>query len=255
MLSIPSLICLSSRTMLLIDIETDLISFSSVLELASVKTRAPSEKIVDFARLDVIWEASNEEGLDVKEVMIGVARGSTGRQMHMQMHLHLVMGVGVGWDGKISQNRNSNLLQYWNYVDVSLSNTKLDIQQLGDNPTPAEARTIVSNTSSNLRSSPCNTSAFFILQTPPHLPRQVIPTTFNPALTLRSKIKPTGGEAPRDHGIQIGANGSSQNDSNRLPVKFQVNQTSDDRTSKLDIFSMVKSSLASTGPQMASKLK
>ena len=111
----------------------NLISFSSVLELASVKTRAPSEKIVDFARLDVIWEASNEEGLDVKEVMIGVARGSTGRQMHMQMHLHLVMGVGVGWDGKISQNRNSNLLQYWNYVDVSLSNTKLDVQQLGDN--------------------------------------------------------------------------------------------------------------------------
>ncbi|XXG58846.1 hypothetical protein AAC387_Pa04g1044 [Persea americana] len=124
MLPIPSLICLSSRTMLLIDFETDLISFSSVLELASVKTRAPSEKIVDFTRLDVIWEASNEEGLDVKEVMIGVARGSTGRRMHMQMHLHLVMGVGIGRDGKISQNRNSNLLQYWNYVDVSLSNTK-----------------------------------------------------------------------------------------------------------------------------------
>ncbi|XXG61125.1 hypothetical protein AAC387_Pa04g2857 [Persea americana] len=50
---------------------------------------------------------------------------------------------------------------------------------------------------------------------------------------LRSKIKPTGGEAPRDHGTQIRANGSSQNDSNRLPVKFQVNRTSDDRTSKL----------------------
>ncbi|XXG62435.1 hypothetical protein AAC387_Pa05g0793 [Persea americana] len=72
---------------------------------------------------------------------------------------------------------------------------------------------------------------------------------------LRSKIKPTGGEAPRDHGIQIGANGSSQNDSNRLPVKFQVNRTSDDRKSKFDIFRKVKSSLASTGPQMASKLK
>ncbi|XXG82838.1 hypothetical protein AAC387_Pa10g0724 [Persea americana] len=53
---------------------------------------------------------------------------------------------------------------------------------------------------------------------------------------LRSEIKPTGGEAPRDYGTQIGANGSSQNDSNRLPVKFQVNRTSDDRTSKLDIF-------------------
>ncbi|XXG62451.1 hypothetical protein AAC387_Pa05g0804 [Persea americana] len=53
---------------------------------------------------------------------------------------------------------------------------------------------------------------------------------------LRSKIKSTGGEALRDHGTQIGANGSSQNDSNRLPVKFQVNRTSDDRTSKLDIF-------------------
>ncbi|XXG82691.1 hypothetical protein AAC387_Pa10g0591 [Persea americana] len=51
---------------------------------------------------------------------------------------------------------------------------------------------------------------------------------------LRSKIKPTGGEAPRDQGTQIRANGSSQNDSNRLPVKFQVNRTSDDRTSKLD---------------------
>ncbi|KAJ8649274.1 hypothetical protein MRB53_002297 [Persea americana] len=56
---------------------------------------------------------------------------------------------------------------------------------------------------------------------------------------LRSKIKPTGGEAPRDHGTQIGANGSSQNDSNRLPVKFQVNRTSDDRTSKLYIFRTV----------------
>ncbi|XXG41643.1 hypothetical protein AAC387_Pa01g2071 [Persea americana] len=72
---------------------------------------------------------------------------------------------------------------------------------------------------------------------------------------LRSKIKPTGGEAPQDHGTQIRANRSSQNDSNRLPVKFQVNQTSDDRTSKLDIFRTVKSSQASTGPQTASKLK
>eukprot|EP00268_Persea_americana_P007912 TRINITY_DN13024_c0_g1_i3.p1 TRINITY_DN13024_c0_g1~~TRINITY_DN13024_c0_g1_i3.p1 ORF type:complete len:100 (-),score=6.04 TRINITY_DN13024_c0_g1_i3:106-405(-) len=75
------------------------------------------------------------------------------------------------------------------------------------------------------------------------------------ALTLRSKIKSTGGGAPRDHGTQIGANGSSQNDSNRLPVKFQVNRTSDDRTSMLDIFRTVKSSQASTGPQTASKLK
>ncbi|XXG53426.1 hypothetical protein AAC387_Pa03g1516 [Persea americana] len=66
---------------------------------------------------------------------------------------------------------------------------------------------------------------------------------------LRSKIKPIGGEAPRDHGTQIGANGSSQNDSNRLPVKFPVNRTSDDRTSKLDIFRMVKSSQASTDPK------
>ena len=49
---------------------------------------------------------------------------------------------------------------------------------------------------------------------------QVIPTTFDPVLMLWSKIKPTGGEAPWDHGTQIGANGSSQNDSNRLPVKF-----------------------------------
>ncbi|XXG77213.1 hypothetical protein AAC387_Pa08g1403 [Persea americana] len=72
---------------------------------------------------------------------------------------------------------------------------------------------------------------------------------------LRSEIKPTGGEAPRDHGTQIGANRSSQNDFNRLPVKFQVNRTSDDRPSKLDIFRMVKSSQASTGPQAASKLK
>ncbi|KAJ8649387.1 hypothetical protein MRB53_002410 [Persea americana] len=61
-----------------------------------------------------------------------------------------------------------------------------------------------------------------------------------PPSTLKSKIKPTGDEAPRDYGIQIGANGSSQNDSNRLPVKFQVNRTSDDRTSKLDIFCTVK---------------
>ncbi|XXG82679.1 hypothetical protein AAC387_Pa10g0579 [Persea americana] len=46
--------------------------------------------------------------------------------------------------------------------------------------------------------------------------------TFDSALTLRNKIKPTGGGAPRDHGTQIGVNGSSQNDSNRLPAKFQV---------------------------------
>ncbi|XXG68791.1 hypothetical protein AAC387_Pa06g1798 [Persea americana] len=52
---------------------------------------------------------------------------------------------------------------------------------------------------------------------------------------LRSKIKPTGGEAPRDHGTQIGANGSSQNDFNRLPVKFQVN-----RTSNADFFRGIK---------------
>ncbi|KAJ8615021.1 hypothetical protein MRB53_034393 [Persea americana] len=88
-----------------------------------------------------------------------------------------------------------------------------------------------------------------------HVKFQVIPTTFDPVLKLRSKIKPTGGEAPRDHGTQIRANGSSQNDSSRLPVKFQVNRTSDDRTSKLDIFRTVKSSQASTGPQTASKLK
>ena len=72
---------------------------------------------------------------------------------------------------------------------------------------------------------------------------------------VRSEIKPTGGEAPQDHGIQIGANESSKNDANRLPVKFQVNRTSDDRTSKLDIFRTVKASQASTGPQTASKLK
>ncbi|XXG46924.1 hypothetical protein AAC387_Pa02g1652 [Persea americana] len=72
---------------------------------------------------------------------------------------------------------------------------------------------------------------------------------------LRSEIKPTGGEARWDHGTQIGANGSSQNDSNRLPVKFQVNRTSDDRTSKLDIFRIVKSSQALTRLQMGSKLK
>ncbi|KAJ8615132.1 hypothetical protein MRB53_034504 [Persea americana] len=72
---------------------------------------------------------------------------------------------------------------------------------------------------------------------------------------LRSKIKPISGGAPRSHGTQIGANGSSQNDSNRLPIKFQVNRTSDDQTSKLDIFRTVKSSLASTGPQTASKHK
>ncbi|RWR84925.1 serine/threonine-protein phosphatase 7 long form [Cinnamomum micranthum f. kanehirae] len=35
-----------------------------------------------------------------------------------------------------------------------------------------------------------------------------------------SKKRPTGSGAPRNHGIQIGANGSSQNDSNRSPVKF-----------------------------------
>ncbi|RWR97624.1 MDIS1-interacting receptor like kinase 2-like protein [Cinnamomum micranthum f. kanehirae] len=35
-----------------------------------------------------------------------------------------------------------------------------------------------------------------------------------------SKNRPIGGGAPRNHGIQIGANGSSQNDSNRSPVKF-----------------------------------
>lgn len=56
---------------------------------------------MDFARLDVVWESSNEEGLDVEEVTIGVARGSTGRRMHMQMHLHLVMGVGVRRDGRL----------------------------------------------------------------------------------------------------------------------------------------------------------
>ncbi|XXG68857.1 hypothetical protein AAC387_Pa06g1854 [Persea americana] len=71
----------------------------------------------------------------------------------------------------------------------------------------------------------------------------------------KGEIKSTGGEAPRDHGTQIGANGSSQNDSNRLPVKFQVNRTSDDRTLKLNIFRTVKSSQASTGPQTALKLK
>ncbi|KAJ8620002.1 hypothetical protein MRB53_028531 [Persea americana] len=88
-----------------------------------------------------------------------------------------------------------------------------------------------------------------------HIKFQVILTTFDPVLMLRSEIKPTGGEAPQNHGTQIRANGSSQNDSNRLPVKFQVNRTSDDCTSKLDIFCMVKSSQASTGPQTASKLK
>ena len=77
---------------------------------------------------------------------------------------------------------------------------------------------------------------------------------FDRTLTLGNKIKPTGGGAPRSHNTQIGANGSSQNDSNKLPVKFQVNRTSNDRTSKLDIFRTVKSSLASTGPQTASKL-
>ncbi|RWR92132.1 putative histone h2a.5 [Cinnamomum micranthum f. kanehirae] len=35
-----------------------------------------------------------------------------------------------------------------------------------------------------------------------------------------SKNRPTGGGAPRNHDIQIGANGSSQNESNRSPVKF-----------------------------------
>ncbi|XXG47301.1 hypothetical protein AAC387_Pa02g1967 [Persea americana] len=64
---------------------------------------------------------------------------------------------------------------------------------------------------------------------------------------LRSKIKPTGGEALRDHGTQTGANGSSQNDSNRLPVKFQVNRTSDDRTSKLHLpHGEIKSSIDKT---------
>ena len=72
---------------------------------------------------------------------------------------------------------------------------------------------------------------------------------------LREKIKPPGGEAPRDHEIKIGAKGSSQNDSNRLPVKFQVNRTSVDHTLKLDIFLIVKSRQALTGPQTASKLK
>ncbi|XXG62707.1 hypothetical protein AAC387_Pa05g1022 [Persea americana] len=78
---------------------------------------------------------------------------------------------------------------------------------------------------------------------------------FDPALTLENKIKPTGGGASGDHGIQIGANGLSQKDSNRLPVKSQVNRISVDRTSKLDIFRAVKSSLTSTGPKTASKLK
>ena len=72
---------------------------------------------------------------------------------------------------------------------------------------------------------------------------------------LREKIKPPGGEAPRDHEIKIGAGGSSQNDSNRLPVKFQVNRTSVDHKSKLDIFLTAKSRQALTGPQTASKLK
>ncbi|RWR73247.1 40S ribosomal protein S5-like protein [Cinnamomum micranthum f. kanehirae] len=35
-----------------------------------------------------------------------------------------------------------------------------------------------------------------------------------------SKNRPTGGGAPRNHVIQIGANESSQNNSNRSPVKF-----------------------------------
>ena len=72
---------------------------------------------------------------------------------------------------------------------------------------------------------------------------------------LREKIKPPGGEAPWDHEIKIGAGGSSQNDSNRLPVKFQVNRTSVDHKSKLDIFLTAKSRQALTGPQTASKLK
>ena len=88
-----------------------------------------------------------------------------------------------------------------------------------------------------------------------HVKFHVIPTTFDPALTLERKIRPTGGGAPRDHDIQIRANGSSQNDSNRVPVKFQDNRTSVDRTSKLDIFITVKSSLAAMGPQTGSKLK
>ena len=72
---------------------------------------------------------------------------------------------------------------------------------------------------------------------------------------LREKIKPPGGESPWDHEIKIGAGGSSQNDSNRLPVKFQVNRTSVDHKSKLDIFLTAKSRQALTGPQTASKLK
>ncbi|XXG53667.1 hypothetical protein AAC387_Pa03g1729 [Persea americana] len=57
---------------------------------------------------------------------------------------------------------------------------------------------------------------------------------------LGNKTKPTAGGTPRDHGIQIKANGSSQNDSNRLLVKFQVSRTSVDRISKLDIVCAVK---------------
>ncbi|XXG53898.1 hypothetical protein AAC387_Pa03g1915 [Persea americana] len=84
-----------------------------------------------------------------------------------------------------------------------------------------------------------------------HVKFQVIPTTFDPTLMLGSKIRPPGGEAPREHGIQIGANGSSQNDSDMLTVKSQVNRTSVDHISKLDISLEVKSSLAATGPQTA----
>ncbi|XXG62487.1 hypothetical protein AAC387_Pa05g0834 [Persea americana] len=97
--------------------------------------------------------------------------------------------------------------------------------------------------------------SFYMLPKGLHIKFQVIPMIFDPVLTLGSKIKPTGGGAPRDHGTQIGANGSSQNDSNRLPVKIQVNRTSVDRTLTLDIFRTVKSCIASTGPQTALKLK
>ena len=58
-----------------------------------------------------------------------------------------------------------------------------------------------------------------------HIKFQVILTMFDPLSMLGNKIKPTGGGAPRDHGTQFGACGSSQNDSSRLPVEFQVNRT------------------------------
>ena len=50
--------------------KTNLVAAASVLELAGVEAGTTAEEVVNLTRLDIVWEARDEESVDVASVTL-----------------------------------------------------------------------------------------------------------------------------------------------------------------------------------------